>query len=321
MREGEIAALADEFFEPTFNHDRAVAMLGSPVGRDELDGRVITYLRPDARTLARVEVFATLPEDPHGAPFVDELILVLRGARTYSRTALEEILGPARKRPGPPNEDGEPSWQLEFDQFRTLHGTVMARWWAQPEDPEAMGEPHGPDEVRVEEIHLRRFPAGTLPQRASVPPRPSTPPIDLGDLDEAMDTGGWLANLAWRILRFDFTLAHAYELLGTAVEPPREGTGATHLVPHDPRLERITLVLSEGAVVSVRLEAPVNRPLVLSLDAMADRLNTTVVHQHEGTVQLPFEATRARGLVTLETRQKYRGAIVAVSAATVTRGS
>jgi hypothetical protein len=360
MRDVEIAALTDEFFEPEFDQNSAIAMLGSPVTTDDLDDRTVTYLRPDARTLARVEVYAIAPREPGGAPFVDELLLVLRGARMYSRAQLEELLGPARKTEGPSNDEGEPSWQLEFDQARTLRGVVMMRWWPDAEDPEGMGDPGGPDEVRVEEVHLRRLApeaaAEQVPGLAAggaestmllsedallsavdpsaerrpgavdkglgyLAPAPVATPVPAVDLDEAMDAGAWLANLAWRILRPDFTFERAVDLLGAAVQPLGNGPGMVALVPHDARLQQVFVELSEAGVAAVRMDAPPAAPLVVALDAVADRLNAPPASEGEA-LRFRFEATRSRGVVTLITAQgtKAGGPIVAIGTVEVTRG-
>src|SRR6478672_9895725 len=113
MREAELAALSDEFFEPEFDQGSAT-LIGSPVNTEELGGRTITFLRPDARTLARAEVYTVPAPEGDDRPFVEDIVLVLRGSRIYSRATLEELFGRAKKTEGPPSEDGEPSFQLEM---------------------------------------------------------------------------------------------------------------------------------------------------------------------------------------------------------------
>src|SRR5262245_58821741 len=104
MREAELAALSDEFLEPEFTLDTAIGILGSPVSSELIDGRTVMYLRPDARTLARIDVFVRPSDEPDSAPFVEEMVVVLRGPRVYSRATLEGFLGPGIESAGPVGE-------------------------------------------------------------------------------------------------------------------------------------------------------------------------------------------------------------------------
>lgn len=299
MREAEIAALSAEFFEPEFDHARALVMLGTPVGGEQIDGRTVTYLRPDARSLARVEVFARPdPSGGAGAAFIEDVVVVLRGARVYSRAALEDVLGPSRKVAGPVNEDGEPSWQLEFPQSGTLPGRVLLRWWPEASDHPAMGDEGGPDPVRVEEVHLQRTRSGSghevpSPRGSRRPPSP----MPFVDLDEAMDAGAWLADLAWRVLRPDFSLTRAEALFGARAGSSGR-SGLVTIVPADPRLSLAIVAIEGEDVASVHIDAAEGMPIQLAPDAVADRLNTLPIFA-EGVVRYRFEATRSRGSVTL----------------------
>src|SRR3954468_8785741 len=98
MREDEIAALCDEFFEPAFDQGSATVMLGSPVSSEPAGDRTVTYLRPDARSLARVDLYTVAGDD---GPVVEAVVLVLRGGRVYSRASLEQVLGVGHKSQGP----------------------------------------------------------------------------------------------------------------------------------------------------------------------------------------------------------------------------
>ena len=334
MREAELAALSDEFFEPEFDQGSAT-LIGSPVNTEELGGRTITFLRPDARSLARAEVYSVPAPDADGDihPFVEDLVLVLRGARIYSRATLEEFFGKATKSVGPSSEDGEPSSQLEFPQDRTIRGVIIVRWWPDADDPEAHGEVYGPDEIRVEELHLRRFlPGMDHTSGNTIPPGEADlldddeveaddgPPEPEVDLDEAMDTGAWVAELAWRILRPDFDITRAFDLLGTGESDSAAYDQRIVLRPRDPRLELAIVTVLAEQVSSVRLDMPEDAALALALDAVSDRLNALPSFV-SNTLQYRFESTRSRGAVTLVLgRGAQRGPVVRITAMEVNRG-
>jgi hypothetical protein len=302
MREAELAALSDEFFEAEFTLDTAVGMLGSPVSAEEVDGRQVTYLRPDARSLARIEVFVRPPDAPEGEAFLEDMVLVLRGPRVYSRATLEEFLGPSTEVPGPLGEEGEASLQLEFTQARGLRGVVIVRRWVREDDDEPsvfVGE----GEVRADEVQLRRF-SGELTldsmELAEFAGAPAVP------LDEAMDVGVWIADLAWKVLRFDFDLARAQELFGPGAPAGGDGTGTGRVVltPHDARLGSVVVTVRGAEVVSVRIEPPHDAPLFLAVGAVADRLNAAP-SSARSTVRFRSEATRSRGAVALALSEAF----------------
>ncbi|MDP3274667.1 MAG: hypothetical protein Q8Q09_05685 [Deltaproteobacteria bacterium] len=175
MREAEIAAITETFFETEFAEYDAQALLGAAFERQEHEGREFVYLRPDARTLVRVDLAIRPPKPGESMlgsdgelyaaePFIEELVLILRASTPYSRQSLESMFGPARLSEGPINEDGDPSLQLTFDYVGSFTGQLMIRWWREPIDPPNMGRPNGPDEVRVEEFHLTRLPFGSEPE-------------------------------------------------------------------------------------------------------------------------------------------------------------
>ena len=145
MREDEIAALCDEFFEPTFDQGTATVMLGSAVSTEQMGDRTVTYLRPDARSLARADVYSVDGGPENDGPIVEAVVLVLRGGRMYSRATLEQYFGPGQKSQGPSGDEGENSWQLEFPQEHSLRGAVIMRWWEDEGDPPDMGSPGGTD--------------------------------------------------------------------------------------------------------------------------------------------------------------------------------
>lgn len=315
MREDEIAALCDEFFEPEFDQGSATVMLGSPVSSEPAGDRTVTYLRPDARSLARVDLYTVAGDD---GPVVEAVVLVLRGGRVYSRASLELVLGVGHKSQGPTGEDGETSWQLEFPQERALRGAVIMRWWQDEEDPPDMGAPDGPDELRVDEICFIR--ALHEDESPSLIPRPSLPPFDPAtvDLDEAMDTGAWVGSLAWRILRPDFTLQNAAELLGGT--PTSDGGERVAIHPADPRLMLAMLTIEGDFVTSARLDVRDGEPLILAIDAVSDRLNAMPIAQ-PGEITFQFESTRSRGSVSLMLAQGKPpiGPLCAVSVIEVSR--
>jgi hypothetical protein len=205
----------------------------------------------------------------------------------------------------------------------------MMRWWPEPQDPDGMGTEHGPDEVRVDEVHLRRFLPGTEPGTSShgaegawhTMPVPSTTPVPVIDLDEAMDTGVWLATLAWRVLRPDFSLAHALELFGSIAAPVPDAPGLLFIHPDDPRLQQVVVSVEDESVLAARLDAPGLSPLVVALDAVADRLNAVPVHEDD-TLRFQFEATRSRGVVTLflASNATADSPLLAIAAMEVVRG-
>ncbi|MEI8255590.1 MAG: hypothetical protein WCJ30_07960, partial [Deltaproteobacteria bacterium] len=255
-----------------------------------------TYLRPDARSLARVDLYTVPgpPEEP--GPLVEAVVLVLRGGRVYSRATLEELLGAGHQSAGPTGDEGEVSLQLEFPQERSMRGSVILRWWHDEEDPADMGAPGGPDEVRVDEVCLiRSLHEEEAPNPA---PRTSVPPFDPAtvDLDEAMDTGAWVGDIAWRMLRPDFTLRDAIALLGG--QATSEGGERIALRPRDNRLALAMLTVDGDQVTSARLDVHEGSPLILAIDAVSDRLNAQPIAQ-PGEITFQFESTRSRGNVSL----------------------
>ena len=318
MREDEIAALCDEFFEPSFNQGSATVMLGSPVSSEPVGDRTVTYLRPDARSLARVDVY-TVDAAPGEEPVIEAVVLVLRGGRVYSRASLEQLLGVGHKSEGPGGDEGETSWQVEFPQERSIGGAVIMRWWHDEEDPLDMGEPDGPDELRVDEICFIRS-LGEQEPLAEPPPRMSVPPFDVTtvDLDEAMDTGVWVGTLAWKMLRPDFTLRDAAELFGGT--PTSDGGERVAIHPSDPRLMLAMLTVDGDFVTSARLDMREGEPLILAIDAVSDRLNASPIAQ-PGEITFQFESTRSRGSVSLVLTQGKPpiGPLAAVSVIEVSR--
>lgn len=318
MREDQIAALVDEFFEPSFDQGAATVLLGSPVSSEPAGDRTVTYLRPDARSLARVDLY-TVPGGPgEPGPVVEAVVLVLRGGHVYSRATLEGLLGAGHRSVGPTGDDGEVSQQLEFPQERSLRGAVILRWWQDDEDPGDMGAPNGPDELRIDEVCLIR----ALHDEEAPGPvlRTSLPPFDPAtvDLDEAMDTGAWVGDLAWRILRPDFTLEHATELLGG--QATTEGGERVALRPRDKRLALAMLTVDGNQVTSARLDAQEGSPLILAIAAVSDRLNAQPFAQ-PGEITFQFESTRSRGNVSLVLTHGRApvGSLAAVSVIEVSR--
>ncbi|MBL8680735.1 MAG: hypothetical protein JNK05_16265 [Myxococcales bacterium] len=347
MREAEIAAITEHFFETEFTEEGAVGLLGQAAERQEHEGREWVFLRPDARTLARVDLAIRPPKEGEAIrgedgelyaaePFVEELVLVLRGPVPYSRSMFESWFGPGRLAPGPVNEDGQPSVQLEYDYVGTFSGQVIIRWWREPTDPPNMGHPKGPDEVRVEEVHLRRpYPADAeeqevdaeeiddaeleehdgeegpertttntnaitdAPDDLAAPTMPPTAPQAVRiSIDEAMDAGVWLADLAWKVLRQDFTVDRALDLLGLP-DGPMGGDGeAIQLVPKDARLSVITVV-PRGERVAHAVFYPADEPpLVIAVDALTDRFGSEPSIA-TGAVSFRLEGTRSRGSVVV----------------------
>jgi hypothetical protein len=414
MREAEIAAITEHFFETEFAEPEAAALLGAPYERQEHEGREFVFLRPDARSLARIDL-VILPAQEGAAirgedgelyaaePFVEEMILVLRGPVPYSRALLEEWFGAGKIAVGPENEDNEASTQLEFDYAGAFSGQVIVRWWKDPRDPPNMGLPRGPDAIRVEEIHLRRHPptdelaeeiedvediaevddaddadgAGDLssPNKLSSPPtrvlthhtkdeiyeavtmmgppddprassteeraplrfdgeaqdsnaesgfesgfepEPLVPtaqnqvtvaplaPSMTYSLDEAMDAGAWLADLAWRVLRVDFTLDKAWDLLGVPAGPMGMDGEAVPLEPKDRRVGTATVVPRGERVAEAVLYPPEHKPLIVSIDPMTDRFGSEP-SRATGAVTFRLDGTRSRGSVVLRGRELGRG--------------
>lgn len=343
MREAEIAAITEHFFESEFTEEYAVGLLGQATERQEHEGREWVFLRPDARSLARVDLAIRPPKEGEAIrgedgqlyaaePFVEELVLVLRGPVPYSRSLLESWFGPGRLAVGPENEDGQPSTQIEYDYVGSFSGQFIVRWWKEPTDPPNMGSPSGPDEIRVEEVHLRRpYPGDSEEQEidaeeiddaaleessdesaeqtmamdaASVadlaaPTMPPAAPSGLRvSIDEAMDAGVWLADLAWRILRQDFTVDKALDVLGLP-DGPMGGDGeAIPLLPKDARLAAVTVV-PRGERVAQAVFYPVSDPpLVIAVDALSDRFGSEP-SRATGAVTFRLEGTRSRGSVVL----------------------
>lgn len=393
MREAEIAAITEHFFETEFAEPEAVALLGAPYERQEHEGREFVFLRPDARSLVRIDLVILPPvegaairgEDGElyaAEPFVEELILVLRGAVPYSKALLEEWFGECKLAVGPENEDGDASTQLEFDYVGAFAGQLIVRWWKDPRDPPNMGLPRGPDAVRVEEIHLRRHPpsdelaeeiediedlgeieeesdegatmmgapkepkhlrssgVSPAPQHSApehdsysmTEPPPSGEGLDLEQdagfepeplvptaqnhvnaalvervtysLDEAMDTGAWLADLAWKVLRVDFTIDRAMDLLGVPAGPMGADGEAFPLEPKDRRLGGVTIVPRGERVAEAVLYPREDKPLIVSVDPMTDRFGSEPSRAtHAVTFRL--DGTRSRGSVVL--RGRYLG--------------
>lgn len=343
MREAEIAAITEHFFETEFTEEYAVGLLGQAVERQEHEGREWVFLKPDARTLARVDLAIRPPKEgetirgPDGelyaaGPFIEDVVLVLRAPVMYSRSMFESWFGPGRLNVGPENEDGDPSLQLEYDYVGTFNGQVIIRWWREPTDPPNMGQPDGPDEVRIEEVHLRRPWPGDTPEEEAdaeeiddadideqsdedpsehtvltepqaMSPIAEAPAMPLASslkfsLDDAMDSGVWMADLAWKVLRQDFTLDRALGVLGTP-EGPLGGDGeAIELKPKDERLQTITLVARGDRVAHAVLYAVSAPPLVIAIDALADRFGTEPAHA-TGAVTFRLEGTRSRGSVVV----------------------
>lgn len=346
MREAEIAAITEHFFESEFTEEYAVGLLGQAVERQEHEGREWVFLRPDARTLARIDLAIRPPKEGEAIrgedgelyaaePFIEELVLVLRGPVPYSRSMFESWFGPGRLNTGPENEDGDPSLQLEYDYVGTFSGQVIIRWWKEPSDPPNMGRPNGPDEVRVEEVHLRRPWPGdaveeevdaeeiddadideqseddpsehtvmtdsqgspTMPPTAEAPATQPTPSVKFS-LDDAMDSGVWMADLAWKVLRQDFTLDRAFDVLGTP-EGLMGGDGeAMQLNPKDERLDAITVVPRGDRVAHAVLHAVPVPPLVIAIDALSDRFGAEP-SRATGAVTFRLEGTRSRGSVVV----------------------
>jgi hypothetical protein len=349
MREAEIAAITEHFFESEFTEEYAVGLLGQATERQEHEGREWVFLRPDARSLARVDLAIRPPREGESIrgedgelyaaePFIEELVLVLRGPVPYLRSTLESWFGPGRLGVGPENEDGEASTQIEYDYVGTYSGQVIIRWWREPSDPPNMGRPNGPDEVRVEEVHLRRpYPSDadeeevdaeeiddeidgdaveehdasehtvmtdSMLQHATIPPVDHSPTHQQQalnvkfSLDEAMDSGVWMADLAWKILRQDFTIDRALDVLGTP-ESPMGGDGeAIQLNPKDERLEAITIVPRGERVAHAVLHVVPVPPLVIATDALTDRFGAEPTRA-TGAVTWRLEGTRSRGSVVV----------------------
>lgn len=346
MREAEIAAITEHFFESEFTEEYAVGLLGQAAERQEHEGREWVFLRPDARSLARIDLAIRPPREGESIrgedgelyaaePFIEELVLVLRGPVPYSRSMFESWFGEGRLATGPVNEDGEASTQLEYEYNGTLNGQVIIRWWREPSDPPNMGKPNGPDEVRVEEVHLRRPYPGDVEEQEldadeldedalldeedpaehtvmtpAMGNSPTVPPQEYSStqpqpalnikfsLDEAMDSGVWLADLAWKVLRQDFTFERAIDLLG-APSGPLGGDGeAVQLDPKDERLEVVTLVPRGERVAHAVLHAIPVPPLVIAIDALTDRFGADPSIA-TGAVTFRLEGTRSRGSVVV----------------------
>jgi hypothetical protein len=345
MREAEIAAITEHFFETEFTEEYAVGLLGQASERQEHEGREWVFLRPDSRTLARIDLAIRPPKEGEAIrgddgelyaaePFVEELVLVLRAPVPYSRSMFESWFGTGRLAAGPENEDGDPSVQLEYDYVGTFSGQVIIRWWREPTDPPNMGHPRGPDEVRVEEVHLRRpFPGDAeeqevdadeiddaeleehdaspeqtitsnavitdAPDDIAAPTMPPTAPAAVRiSIDEAMDAGVWLADLAWKVLRQDFTVDRALDLLGLP-EGTMGGDGeAILLAPKDARLSAVTIVPRRERVAHAVLYPAEEPPLVIAVDALTDRFGCDP-SVATGAVTFRLEGTRSRGSVVV----------------------
>jgi hypothetical protein len=438
MREAEILAITEHFFESEFTEDDAVALLGAATERQQHEGRDWVFLRPDARSLVRVDLAIRLPQEGEAIrgedgelyaaePFVEEMVLILRGAIQYSRSLLESWFGPGRFESGPINEDGEPSSQVEYDYVGGFSGQVIVRWWSEPLDPRGMGHPDGPDEIRVEEIHLRRHPVGAEPeeevdaeelveevlededgiddgaanspglgadsfdgQEAEQAPNEEGaedgagyehggPPADFGSyapyqglppeggpgydggpsaqdgaqdveapagdavdggydgypsgadapsehaqdtlsfpeptetgsaaaisIAEAMDEGAWVADLAWKVLRVDFTVDRAFDVLGLPDGPMGEDGEAFTLTSRDERLETITVIPRGERVAQAVLYPSSARPLLIAVDALTDRFGSEP-NEGPGVVWFKLDGTRSRGTVALHGSELQSG--------------
>ena len=251
------------------------------------------------------------------------MVIVLREPHVYSRSTLEEMFGPAAMMEGPPDDDARVSYQLESRVERSLQGTVAVRWWVGKDDPENMGEPDGPNELRVEEIQLHR----NL-WNDEIPPADADSPVlnadDVGvgaDVDEAMDTGVWLGELVWNILRPELTLERARELLGSTSGDRRGGPCASLRARSDPRLGHVQLRLNGDEVFEVRIDLVDHAPLVVAIDAISDRLNAAPISE-PGEITFAFESTRSHGAVALilVDGRPADGPIAAVNVVEISRG-
>lgn len=300
MREEEIAALTDEFFgHEVFDLRMSIALLGSPMGSDDIDGRRFTYLRPDSRWLARVDLQSPPWNGPPEQQPVDAMLLVLRGDRMYSREKLEQLFGPAYLTEGPPDESGEAPLQLEFDLGEGV-GKVAVRWNPTPEDPSAMGEPGGPDEVRVEEVFFQRGAGepeqGTTESGGVV--YEDVAPTGL-QFNEGLDLGAWMADACWRLLRSDFHPQNAAWLGAPQGQPDHQGNWVWR--PGNPRLGAVTLRVGPGVLLGALLEPPAeSAPWLVALDALVDRLNAIPLYD-AGEIRLRTEQQHSRGVVRLVT--------------------
>jgi hypothetical protein len=381
MREAEIAAITEHFFETEFTEYDAVGLLGAATERQEHEGREWVFLRPDARSLARVDLGIRPPKEGEAIrgtdgelyaaePFVEEMVLVLRGPVPYSKDLLESWFGPGRLAVGPENEDGQLSTQVEYDYVGGFSGQLIIRWWKEPSDPPNMGKPTGPDEIRVEEVHLRRHYTGDAEEQevdaeeivddlvedaadgdgpgapsaiAGAPhvgvdevehtdnshaaaeldddpySTPTVPPASAVrvSIDEAMDAGAWLADLAWKVLRVDFTVDRAMDVLGLP-DGPMGGDGeALNLVSKDPRLEGITVVPRGDKVAQAVFYPQTDPPLVIAVDALSDRFGTEPT-RGTGAMTFRLDGTRSRGSVVLR-GSELRNGVWAISSVDLLR--
>ncbi len=312
MRETEIAAMRDEFFSDEFDYERAKTMLGSLVAREQHGDDVVTTLRPDARSLAQVELYSE-PDDPRGAAgFVHRVRLVLRSPQLYSRETLETVLGAGQLAHGPSDPDeGVRSLQMVFEAPPESHGSVTLRWWPRTEDPTVLRDTDYSQQLRVDEIWFERLAIGTLSD-------------DEYDLDEALDNASWIADTAWRVLRPTFGIQHVAAFFAEDDQSVTRQTEELLVVrPRDPRFELILVAHRGEWVASVRLQARGSSPLSVAVDVVADRLNSSPQH-HPGLVRFAVEATRdagASGTVTLMTiPDAAESSILSVAAIDVVRG-
>jgi hypothetical protein len=136
-----------------------------------------------------------------------------------------------------------------------------------------------------------------------------------------MDTGAWVGDIVWRILRPDFTLDRAREIL--QAERTSESDGERVVIkPGDARLELAMVTLEGDRVSQVRIDISEASPLIVAVAAVSDRLNSQPIAQ-PGEITFQFESTRSRGTVSLvlSHASAQPGPIAMVNVIEVARGS
>jgi hypothetical protein len=115
-----------------------------------------------------------------------------------------------------------------------------------------------------------------------------------------------VADLAWKVLRVDFTVDRAFDVLGLP-DGPMGGDGeAFNLTAKDERLEAITVVPRGERVAQAVLYPSPARPLVIAVDALSDRFGSEPSHG-PGVVWFRLDGTRSRGTVVVRGAEVQTG--------------